>query len=43
MADSQNKGGILDDGENNTIVADSEFPEPRKLTREGWETVCLIW
>jgi hypothetical protein len=42
MTDSQDKGRVIDDGINNPIMADSEFPESGKFPREGWESVGLF-
>ena len=42
MADSKDKGRALNNGVNNPIVADSEFPKTCEFACEGWEVVCLI-
>jgi hypothetical protein len=42
MADSQDKDRVLDDGINNPIIPDSEFPERGEFPREGWESVGLF-
>ena len=42
MADSKDKGRVLNNGVNNPIVADSEFPKTCEFACEGWEVVCPI-
>ena len=42
MTDSQNKGCVLNDGINNSVVADSKSPQTCEFPCEGWEAVRLI-
>ena len=42
MADSKDKGRVLNNGVNNPMVADSEFPKTCEFACEGWEVVCPI-
>jgi len=42
MADSKDKGCVLNEDINNSIVADSKSPQTCEFPCEGWEVICLI-